>query len=101
MATENKTSNKNGKTTGKTTNKNTGKPSSRKPAAKGKKATAQQTAEQFRSLGVGLMLLGLLLGLWFLVLAVGVLLNKPTVAQAAADIPAAVANMGSSGRRKN
>ena len=94
MATENKTSNKNGKTTGKTTNKNTGKPSSRKPAAKGKKATAQQTAEQFRSLGVGLMLLGLLLGLWFLVLAVGVLLNKPTVAQAAADIPAAVANMG-------
>ena len=90
MATENKTSNKNGKTT----NKNAKKTAVRKPAAKSKKATAQQTAEQFRSLGVGLMLLGLLLGLWFLVLAVGVLLNKPTLAQAAADIPATVANMG-------
>ncbi len=93
MATENKTSNKNGKTTNKNA-KNTKKPSSRKPAAKGKKAAAQQTAEQFRSLGVGLMLLGLLLGLWFLVLAVGVLLNQPTAAEVAADIPAAAANMG-------
>lgn len=58
-----------------------------------KKLTAKERAEQFRSLGVGLMLIGLLLGGWFLVLAVGVLLDKPTPGQVLADIAAGAANL--------
>ncbi len=77
-------------TDNKQTRKKTG---SGKKAPAHKKLTAKERAAQFRSLGVGLMLLGLLLGGWFLVLAMGVLLAKPTPGQVIADIAAGAANL--------
>ena len=93
MATANKTTKK------KTTTKSTAK----KAGAKGKgssvksRAEAADIAAQFRSLGVGLMLIGLLLALWFSVLAVGVLMHKPTAMQILFDITAGLANLALAG----
>ncbi len=77
-------------TDNKQTRKKTG--GSQKAPAR-KKLTAKERAAQFRSLGVGLMLVGLLLAGWFLVLAVGVLLAKPTPGQIFTDIAAGAANL--------
>ncbi len=85
MATENKNYKKSaGKKSG-----------GKKPAAKKRsgKAQAADVAAQFKSLGVGLMLLGLLLGLWFLVLAIGVLTHQPTAVQVLCNIVAGSANV--------
>lgn len=97
MAIDNKSVNKSGSKSGgksaaKSTKKSTAKGGSKKrtTSAAGR---AADVAAQFRSLGVGLMLLGLLLGLWFLVLAVGVLAHKPTVGQAFADLIVGAANV--------
>ncbi len=76
-----------------TDNKQTRKKSGGQKTAARKKTSARRTAEQFRSLGVGLMLAGLLLAGWFLVLAVGALLHKPTLPQVLADIVAGAANL--------
>lgn len=97
MAIDNKSGNKSGN---KSANKSGNKSKKASAAKRGtKKRTtsaagrAADVAAQFRSLGVGLMLLGLLLGLWFAVLAVGVLAHKPTVGQAFADLVAGAANV--------
>lgn len=59
-----------------------------KKANTGKRSQAvgqAAAAAQFRSLGVGLMLIGLMLALWFLVIWFGVFFKQPTVAQALAN----------------
>ncbi len=54
----------------------------KKTAAAGKKnKAAGQAAEQFRMLGVGIMLVGLMLALWFLVICFGVFFKQPTAGQ--------------------
>lgn len=77
MASENKTTKKTtNKGTGKSAAKGTKKAPSKSSAKKRSTSAAGRAADvaaQFKSLGVGLMLLGLLLGLWFLVLTVGAL----------------------------
>lgn len=83
----NKGSNKSSNNTKKNTNKSTGR---KKPTKK--QAEASRVA-QLRLLGVCMMLLGLMLGLWFLVLMVGVFMSAPTPGQVAANLAAGLANI--------
>lgn len=100
MTSDNKTTKKNTANSAKSAAKG-GKTVAKKPAAKKRtKSAAGQAADvaaQFKSLGVGLMLLGLLLGLWFLWLAAGVLLGKPTAGQAVLGLLAGAANVALAG----
>ena len=85
MATAKKTTS--GSKSGAKKNTNTTKKSStkstaaKKSAASTKKTPTEPTVNQYRLVGVGLMLLGLMLGLWFAVIALGVFGLKPTPGQ--------------------
>lgn len=71
-----------------------------KKSTAGKKSTAKKTApaaeptvNQYRLVGVGLMLVGLMLGLWFAVIALGVFGQEPTFGQVIISLLAGLANV--------
>lgn len=97
MATAKKTTS--GSKSGAKKNTNTTKKSStkstaaKKSAASTKKTPTEPTVNQYRLVGVGLMLLGLMLGLWFAVIGLGVFGLKPTPGQVLISLLAGLANV--------